>query len=154
MGRSSVTEEFIRNVGTFAVLGPAAGVGAIWVFLIAIMASTGDDGAWDRAGSLPLYLAQLVGAVLLTLVVGYVIGIIPAVVTGIICHLFARSIRSHLAWIGLSAAVGAASGAVAAAVLLQGWPDGRSLGFLALPGAVAAATCAFKLRRQRWASPV
>lgn len=93
-------------------------------------------------------IAALSGFLLFSLLVGYVAGILPAAITGVICHFFAQTVRHDLAWVGLCIAVGAgvsaaASFALTRAPLIEG-------GFLTLPGAVAAAVCALALRRTRW----
>lgn len=102
--------------------------------------------AWhdDPVSLLPGFL----GSALLTVVVGYVIGVIPAAVTGVIRHMFAQSIRSDRAWIGACSLVGSVCAGVAAPML--GLVDlGTSL-MLMLCGGVAGAVCGWKLRRDRW----
>ena len=149
MRRSSVTDQFLRTVGTFALLGPLVGVGVVWIGLIGLITLAGYDTRGSGV-SLSDYLTGVPAAILLTLIAGYVVGILPAAATGIICHLFARSVHSDALWLVASAAVGAASGVAAAAIASGGGPDRFSLGLLAIPGAVAAAACALKLRRERW----
>ena len=149
MSRTSVTDRFLRTVATFALLGPLVGVGVIWIGLIGLAVFTGDD-AWDGNEHLLGYLMGVPLAVLLSVAFGYLLGVLPAATTGIVCHLFSRSIRSDALWILASAVVGAGIGAMAAAIMSDGEPDYFSLGMFVLPGAGAAAACALKLRRRRW----
>ena len=86
------------------MFGPLAGVGVVWMVLIGLNILTGDPG-WT--GDLPAYLAGLLGLLLLTVVFGYVLGVVPAAVTGLICHFFARAIRSDALWILACALAGA-----------------------------------------------
>lgn len=149
MSRSSVTERLVRTVGTFALLGPLVGVGVIWIGLIGLAIFTGDD-AWDNNEQLVGYLLGIPPAVLLSVAFGYLFGVLPAATTGIVCHLFSRSIRSDALWILASTIVGAGIGAMAVAIMSDGEPDYLSLGMFVIPGAGAAAACALKLRRRRW----
>lgn len=149
MSRSSVSERLVRTVGTFALLGPLVGVGVVWIGLIGLAIFTGDD-AWDSNEQLLGYLLGIPPAVALSVAFGYLFGVLPAATTGIVCHLFSRSIRSDALWILASAVVGAGIGAMAVAIMSDGEPDYLSLGMFVIPGAGAAAACALKLRRRRW----
>ena len=144
-------DQFLRTVATFALLGPLVGVGVIWIGLVGLVIFSGDD-AWYSSGSLLGYLMGVPGAVLLSLVFGYLFGILPAAATGVICHLFARTIRSNALWLIACAAVGCTSGIAALATIDNGWSDWLSLGLFAVPGSVAATVCAYRLRRSRWAN--
>ncbi len=149
MSQSSVTEQFVRTVGTFALLGPLVGVAAMWTGLIsdAVLAgnfSGGTGGAWVDL------ISSGIGALLISVPVGYVIGVIPAAVVGAACHFFARAVRTDVLWIALCTATGTLGGVLTTVVMSRGWHDGTSLVLFAATGGVAAAACSFKLRRVRW----
>jgi len=132
------------------LFGPLAGVGVVWMVLIGLNILTGDPG-WT--GDLPAYLAGLLGLLLLTVVFGYVLGVVPAAVTGLICHFFARAIRSDALWI-LACALAGATVSMAALAVTTGSSDllnYTSLLLFVAPGTGAGAVCAWKLRRSRWA---
>lgn len=141
---------FLRTITTFALLGPLVGVGVIWISLIGLAIFTGDD-ARDSNERLLGYMMGVPLAALISVAFGYLFGILPAAAAGIICNLFSRAIRSDALWILASTVVGAGIGALAAATMSNDKPDVLSLGMFVLPGAAAAAACALKLRRQRWA---
>lgn len=149
MDRSSVTKQFVRTVGTFAFVGPPVGVAMMWIGLIAEEMWAGKLS--DVTGPHLIGLVViLISALPVSLVIGYVVGVIPAAVVGVVCHFFARAVRTDAVWIVLCTVAGAVGGMLTTAVLDRGWPDGISLAWSAATGGVAAAVCGLQLRKARW----
>lgn len=145
MAQPSVTEQFVRTVGTFAALGPLVGAGVALLALSTVLIPA----------LIPLeippgeLLVSILGSVLASVAVGYVIGVIPAAVAGILCHMFAQSIRPNWAWAAACMLVGGLCGGLAPAMV--GVVEPITLLLLGLCGAAAGAVCGWKLRRSRWA---
>jgi|GEM_PF-5247110 len=145
---SSVSEQFGRTVSTFAALGPPVGTGVVIVALVV-------NGIASGYRSLP-DLGEAAGFVALALVAGYLLGIVPATIAGVICHFFASALQGDALWVLTSAAVGAVITGASGAMIGGLWADPvtdtlLTILFCTTPGAVAAAVCAVKLRKTRWA---
>lgn len=148
MRESSVTTQFLRTVGMFAFVGPFAGTVTVWALLLIAFYSTPGSNLREPWG-----VGTIGGFAILSLLVGYVLGVIPAAITGGLCHFFARAIRSDIGW---TVACGLVGGMMTGALILGiqgGLPDWEAAGLLMalLPGLVAAAVCGWRLRRRRWA---
>ncbi len=141
MDRSSVTEQFVRTVGTFALIGPPVGAMVMWIWLIAPAVAAGVSA--ETGWSLINLLGSTLGSVLLSLIVGYVLGVVPATITGVICHFFAQAVRGDAAWVVACMVTGAVVGAWLGLMFIQSME-------LGLPGAVAAMACSVSLRHRRW----
>ncbi len=143
MAGRSVTQQFVGTVGVFSLLGPLAGTVAVWIALVIAMLADGSGDSWSFLQS----LSDIVAFAILSLVVGYVLGVIPAAVTGALCHLFARNIRSTAGWVAACSGGGAIGGF--SGPLVTGNAEHAGLAF-GIVGSVAAAVCAFALRHARW----
>lgn len=150
MSQSSVTEQFVRTVGTFASLGPLVGVAVMWTGLIADAVLAGNFSG-ETGHTLVGVVSSGAGALLISVPIGYVIGVVPAAAVGATCHFFAKAIRADALWIALCTATGVIGGVATTTVMNRGWPDGTSLVMFAAAGGVAAGACGLKLRRTRWA---
>jgi hypothetical protein len=147
MGRSSVTGQFTRTVGAFALIGPPVGTAFVWVWIFFPVPAAVGGG--HTIPSLIAFLGSLAGSALATLIVGYVLGVVPAAMTGLVCHFFAQAVRSDTLWVTLCGLTGAIAGALSALILTR--TLALDMAILAVPGAMAASACALKLRRSRWA---
>lgn len=143
MSAPSVRTRLIRTIGIFAALGPLAGVVVVWLILavaFAIIESIEPSASSDLLGGLgvlPLFIVLSLG-------VGYVYGLVPAVLTGAICAWAANHISSFTAWLLAAGLVGfIVTGG--AAYLLN--PVLVSASILGLVGAAAAVFCAWLVRR-------
>lgn len=143
MAGRSVTQQFVGTVGVFSLLGPLAGTVAAWIALVVATLADGSGGGWSFLTN----PTDIVAFAILSLVVGYVLGVIPAAVTGAICHLFARHIRPTAGWIAACSGVGAMCAFCGPLVTGNAEYAGMMFGII---GAVAAAVCAFALRHARW----
>jgi hypothetical protein len=147
MGRLSVTEQFTRTVGTFALIGPPVGAAVMWSWILFPALAKGFAANPDL--SLMAFLGSLAGSALAALIIGYGWGVIPAAATGVVCHFFAKAIRSDALWVTLCGFTGAAAGALTGFIFTQSMA--LDIAILGVPGATAATACALKLRRSRWA---
>jgi hypothetical protein len=148
MTRSWSMNGFLRIVGRFTLIGPLVGTALFWLFLLGpLLVSSFIKN--DIGDSVPGFVGSAVGALLLSIPLGYALGGIPALVTGVICSPFAQGLRSDWLWFGACIVVGFAI-TFAGCSLFAGLMD------FALPmgaiGAAAAAVCAFLLRRDRWSN--
>ena len=148
MTRSWSMNGFLRIVGRFTLIGPLVGTALVWLFLLGplLVSSFIKNGLGD---SVPGFVGSAVGALLLSIPLGYALGGIPALVTGVICSPFAQGLRSDWLWFGACTVVGFA-------ITFAGCSLFAGLMGFALPmaaiGAAAAAVCAFLLRRDRWSN--
>ena len=143
MSAPSVRARSIRTIGIFAAFGPLAGVVVAWLILIvafAIIESIEPSGPSDLLGglrSLPLFIGLSLG-------VGYVYGLVPAFLTGVVCAFAASHISGFSAWLLAAGLVGFAV-TFGSAYLLN--PVLVSASVLGLAGAAAAVFCAWLVRR-------
>lgn len=135
----SASQRFARTLGTFVLLGPLLGGLSQSIFILFETNWTSSTGPWW--GHLP----GLLGFVLLAVFFGFVLGILPAAITGMLCHLFAKKIERDGLWVFACASLGGSVSALA----WVAWQNDFSAS-LAISGAMAAAGCALKLRRERW----
>ena len=144
MGDRSVTGQFVGTVGVFSLLGPLVGTGVAWIGLAWVLVTASSN----VGASFAEYVPDLPFAMLLSVVIGYVVGVVPAAVTGVVCHLFARSIQPTWLWVCACTLIGALCGGMAPLVLglVDLW---TSLTF-GVCGAAGGAACAWKLRHDRW----
>jgi len=139
---------FLRIVARFTLIGPLMGTALVWPFILGplLVSSFVKNGIGE---SVPGFVGSAVGALLLSIPVGYALGGVPALATGVICSTFAQGLRSDWLWIGACTVPGFAITFVGCSIF-SGWME------IALPmaaiGAAAAAACAFLLRRDRWTS--
>jgi len=148
MARSWSMNGFLRIVARFTLIGPLVGTALFWLFILGplLVSSFVKNGIGD---SVPGFVGSAVGALLLSIPLGYALGGVPALVTGVICSLFAQGPRSDWLWIGACTVVGFA-------ITFAGCSFFSGLMEFALPmaaiGAAAAAACAFLLHRDRWSN--
>ncbi len=148
MNRSWSMNGFLRIVARFTLIGPLVGAALFWLFILGplLVSSFVKNGIGD---SVPGFVGSAVGALLLSIPLGYALGGVPALVTGVICSPFAQGPRSDWLWIGACSVVGFA-------ITFAGCSFFPGLMDFALPmaaiGAAAAAVCAFLLRRDRWSN--
>lgn len=140
----------LKVLGVFALVGPLVGILAFFLLMLLI------GGAWGFGMEPSNELAAFgIVAVILALVLGYLIGIGPAVATGLIAALVSRRMRSDAGWIGLSACVGFSLSALLAASLLLTRGSEETAGltvasmFVGLLGAVSGAASAWLSRGLR-----
>jgi hypothetical protein len=148
MTRSWSMNGFLRIVGRFTLIGPLVGTALVWLFILGpLLVSSFVKN--DMGDSVPGFVGSAVGALLLSIPVGYALGGVPALVTGVICSPFAQGPRSDWLWIGACTVVGFA-------ITFVGCSPFSGLLQNVLPmaaiGAAAAAACAFLLRRDRWSN--
>lgn len=148
MKETSVTTQFLRTVGIFAFVGPLVGTVTVWALLLIAFYSGSGSNLREPWG-----VGTVGGFAILSLLVGYVLGIIPAAITGSICHFFARTIRSDIGW---TVACGLVGGIMTGGLILSihGRPPEWGVSGLLigpLPGIVAAAVCGWSFRQRRWA---
>jgi hypothetical protein len=100
-------------VALFALLGPVVGA-----MTFVVVSTVSMLASWQGAGP---SLVSVVGGVLLVAVValgfGFVLGVVPAAITGAICLAVSRRVASTVLWLGLSALIGGGVTALFAVVL-------------------------------------
>lgn len=138
---------FLRIVGRFTLIGPLVGTALVWLFLLGplLVSSFIKNGIGD---SVPGFVGSAVGALLLSIPVGYALGGIPALVTGVVCSVFAR-LKSDWLWFGVCSALGFAITFAGCSLFSLGLETASQMGAI---GTAAAAACAFLLRRDRWSN--
>jgi hypothetical protein len=148
MTRSWSMNGFLRIVARFTLIGPLVGTALFWLFILGplLVSNFVKNGIGE---SVPGFVGSAVGALLLSIPLGYALGGVPALVTGVICSTFAQGLRSHWLWVGACTVLGFA-------ITFVGCSLFSGLMEFALPiaaiGAAAAAACAFLLRRDRWSN--
>ena len=151
MTRSWSMNGCLRIVARFTLIGPLVGTALFWLFILGplLVSNFVKNGIGE---SVPGFVGSAFGALLLSIPLGYALGGVPALVTGVICSPFAQGPRSDWLWIGACTVVGFAI-TFAGYSLFSGF---SGLLQIALPmaaiGAAAAAVCAFLLRRDRWSN--
>jgi Na+-driven multidrug efflux pump len=147
MTRSWSMNGFLRIVGRFTLIGPLVGTALVWLFLLGplLVSSFIKNGIGD---SVPGFVGSAVGALLLSIPVGYALGGIPALVTGVVCSVFAR-LKSDWLWFGVCSALGFAITFAGCSLFSLGLETASQMGAI---GTAAAAACAFLLRRDRWSN--
>ena len=147
MTRSWSMNGFLRIVGRFTLIGPLVGTALVWLFLLGplLVSSFIKNGIGD---SVPGFVGSAVGALLLSIPVGYALGGIPALVTGVVCSVFAR-LKSDWLWFGVCSALGFAITFAGCSLFSLGSETASQMGAI---GTAAAAACAFLLRRDRWSN--
>lgn len=120
-------------VGTFVLIGPYVGGLLVWSYLavqgfggLAVGIDVVDVLTWPFAGLL-----------------GYPFGALPAALTGAACGFLSGLVRSRIAWVGLSIALG-----ILATVIVLGWS--QLFVFAGAVAALASAVVALQVR-PRWA---
>lgn len=141
MSRRSDASSFLKTVGTFVIVGPLTGTAVIWAFLLVPMAVTGVDGQ-----PLTEIMIGLPGALLLSLVLGYLFGAVPAAITGMIALVFSYAFTSRWLWAIFCALAGFVVTVAGYVLLGMGMTDTLPLGAV---GAVAGAVCALVVRKGR-----
>ena len=125
-----------RTLLVFGLLGPVVGEIA---FLLATLLWSG----WRPAGLAGLFEAvwSAPGVIILGLPFAYLVGAVPAMVTGVLAAVIRRHVARGL-FVAASSTVGAMASAGYMISRLGSPPDGVPLFVFALCGAVAGAVCA------------
>ena len=138
---------FLRIIGRFTFVGPLVGTALVWLFLLGpLLVSSFIQNGIDE--SVLGFVGSAVGAVLVSILVGYAVGGVPALMTGVVCSAFARGMKFDWLWIGACAASGFAITFAGCSIFSLDLETASQIGAI---GAAAAVACAFLLRRDRWA---
>ena len=129
-------------------MGPLVGTALVWLFLLGplLVASLVQNGF---EGSVLGFVGSAIGAVLVSILAGYALGGVPALVTGVVCSAFAQALKSDWLWLGACTALGFAITFAGCYLFSLDLVMRSQIGAI---GAAAAAACAFLLRRDRWAN--
>lgn len=143
MTAPSSTPGLWRTIGVFAAVGPLAGTVGVWLILAVIVgvASFAEPGGLGDLFGGP---AMLPPFLLASLLGGYAAGVIPAVVTGAVCHL-AASRAGMIVWLTVAAVTGFVVSAGAVALVALGTALTLWIGGV---GAAASFLCAWLSRRR------
>ncbi|NBW08230.1 MAG: hypothetical protein EBR82_09405 [Caulobacteraceae bacterium] len=144
------TDRFVKFVGGFAAKGPFVGWLVVWIEILAVGAFTTSLPRFEGWPVLLQGLGGLIGGILLSFALAYGLGVVPAVVTAVVCHPLSRIRMPIWGWVAACAAVGAMVSALVLFAFTRTFgPDLLLLGATILPGAAAAAVCAWQARGRR-----